>query len=310
MLANTDYENEYAKAMSCLNEQNKEYQELLDSKEYKLGNLIARTINCIAHLNFKSIRGYLRNLRWKRKLSQIAINQPDFSKDSTKPAEYLSNKRIAVYTCIFGNYDQIQEPLLHPDNIDYYLITDRKITGSSTWKTLILDDLDESLTNVEKNRFCKMHPDLIFKNYEYSIYIDGNVKVISDLTPYIYKLNHTGIGMHKHNQRRCTYDELMALLVAYKAKKRDVNKYKQFLEECGFPRNYGLLECNVIVREHHNATCKKIMEQWWEQFETGIKRDQVSLPYVLFKNNIKVEDIAVLGNDVYKNYDLRIAKHL
>ena len=311
MLANTDYEKEYAKAMACLNEQNKEYKKLLNTKEYKLGEQLIRMTQCVVHFNLKAVRGYFRNLRWKRKTSECPIPPQHVSvNERTKPMQYISNKRIAVYTCIFGNYDQVQEPLMQPDNIDYYIITDKKLKSTSIWKSVTPKvAFDRALSNVEKNRFYKMHPDLVFQDYDYSIYIDGNVKVISDLTPYIYKLKSSGIGMHRHSQRCCAYDELDALLIAYKAKRKDVNKYQCYLKENGFPRNYGLLECNVIVREHHNSICKTIMEQWWEQFEQGLKRDQVSLPYVLYKNNIEVENIAVLGTNVYDNFDFRISRH-
>ena len=249
------------------------------------------------------------NLKW-RKYERKTEQEQSFEAISIKPSEFFSQKKIAVYTCIFGDYDQIQEPLLQPNNIDYYIITDKRIDTKSAWNVIIPKfDLCEKLSNVEKNRYYKMHPDLILKDYDYSIYVDGNIKVISDLTPYIYKLNANGIGMHKHNKRNCSYDELEALLLAHKASKKDVIQYKRFLQENCFPPNYGLLECNVIVREHHNEICKKIMEQWWQQFETGIKRDQVSLPYVLHKNNIEVKDVAILGHNVYKNYDFRIVRH-
>ena len=36
---------------------------------------------------------------------------------------YFSDKKIAVYTALFGQYDTIKEPCIHPDNIDYYIFT-------------------------------------------------------------------------------------------------------------------------------------------------------------------------------------------
>ena len=40
------------------------------------------------------------------------------------PDRYFSHEKIAVYTACMGNYDNVEEPLICPDNIDYYLITD------------------------------------------------------------------------------------------------------------------------------------------------------------------------------------------
>ena len=36
--------------------------------------------------------------------------------------EYFSDARIAVFTALFGDYDDIRDPLVHPDNIDYFII--------------------------------------------------------------------------------------------------------------------------------------------------------------------------------------------
>ena len=75
------------------------------------------------------------------------------------------------------------------------------------------------------------------------------------------------------------------------------------------PHNYGLLQCNVIVREHHNEMCKKIMEEWWEEFLKHPQRDQISLPYVLYKNKIPTNKISILGNNVYNNPSFRVILH-
>ena len=154
-----------------------------------------------------------------------------------------------------------------------------------------------------------MHPDVVFPSYPYSVYIDGNIRVISDLTPYIGLLGDCGIGFHYHNQRVCAYQELEAIQLAHKASAADANAYADYLRAQGFPERYGLLECNVIVRAHHNPVCRRVMEGWWAQYREHVKRDQVSLPFVLYQNDVKVDDVAVLGNDVYRNYSFRIVKH-
>ena len=57
------------------------------------------------------------------------------------------------------------------------------------------------------NRYIKLHPQEFFLNeYRYAIYIDGNIRVMSDLSPYTRKCNcKTGIAMHRHVQRICAY---------------------------------------------------------------------------------------------------------
>ena len=52
-----------------------------------------------------------------------------------------------------------------------------------------------------------MHPDVLFEDYNYSIYIDGNIKVIGDLTAYINLISKAGIAVHRHGKRDCVYEE-------------------------------------------------------------------------------------------------------
>lgn len=311
MLENDISREMYLALNKSLEQQNQEYLQLMNTKEYKVGSFFSRLIRCVKQGNWKSIRGYFRNRRWNKKvpLSEnvgIRKNRRDFTEN-----DYFINDRIAVYTCVFGKYDQLQEPIIKPDNVDYYIVTDQEIPQDSLWKPVMWEKYcSNSLSNAEKNRFFKMHPDYIFPEYRFSIYIDGNIKVISDLTPYVKLLGKYGMGFHYHNQRQCVYKELDAIQLAYKVDKKVAESYKNYLSANHFPENYGLLECNVIVREHNNSVCKKVMSEWWGQFLKQIKRDQVSLPYVLCENGIKVEDVAVLGSDVYSNPSFRIVRHI
>lgn len=294
-----------------LEEQNKEYLYLMSTKEYKIGSFICRLINCIKSRKWRSIRGYFWNFKWNKNvpISNDVNNHKD--KREFNEYDYFINERIAVYACVFGKYDQLQEPVIKPDNIDYYIVTDQDIPKGSSWKTVTWENhIKKSFSNVEKNRFFKMHPECLFPEYRYSIYIDGNIKVISDLTPYIKLLGKTGMGFHYHNQRSCTYKELEAIKLAHKVRRKEADNYTNYLKKNHFPQNYGLLECNVIVREHNNPICKKVMLDWWEQFLNRIKRDQVSLPFILYSNGIKIDEVAVLGNNVYSNFSFRIIKHL
>ena len=89
---------------------------------------------------------------------------------------YFSSERIAIYTCITGGYDSVIEPLFIPDNCDYYLVTDRekKLPANSAWKQIVIDRSLPQLQNLDNaglNRYYKMHPDVLFEDYNYSIYI-------------------------------------------------------------------------------------------------------------------------------------------
>ena len=51
------------------------------------------------------------------------------------------------------------------------------------------------------------------------------------------------------------------------------------------------------------------MNMWWDDYNTLSKRDQMSLPSVLYRHNMKVEDIATLGTGVENDYLVRVERH-
>ena len=62
---------------------------------------------------------------------------------------------------------------------------------------------------------------------------------------------------------------------------------KLYREE-GFPEHYGLNETNIMYRNHKSDKIISIMEEWWKFIENYSKRDQLSLSYVLWKNNMQL----------------------
>ncbi len=242
--------------------------------------------------------------QWKRTL---AIHSKQKGKNRSN---YFSEEKIAIYTVITGTYDLIYEPYCRPDNCDYFVFTDADFDDSaSTWQKREIPDSLKGLSDIEKNRYLKMHPQELFDAYKYSIYVDGNIQIVTDLTEYINKLGPVGIGAHLHPVRDCVYEEMQEVVRQGKERKEHIRRHAEYMKETGMPRHYGLLECNVIAREHHNSICRKIMEEWWQEFEAYSKRDQISLPHILFQNGIKVQEAGVLGDNVRTNPSFRIFSH-
>ena len=292
-----------------IEELNLETIKLKTSKEYLIGKKILK------------IKEYLKKLQIKTLISKIIENKK-ISKyshkeieNNYKPAEknIEVKPKIALYTCITGNYDKkILEPFIEIENIDFYLFTDNIKQKSENWHIRpITKSVDEKYNNILKNRYLKMHPYELFKDYDYSIYIDGNVQVMSDLTEMTYAVDKKiGIAMHKHQFRDCIYDEIEVCKIKnkgnYKEMKRQVKKYSQE----GFPKKFGMLEATIIITDLKNEEAKKFLNDWWNEFiSTKSLRDQISLQYVVWKNNLKISDIGVLGNNLYRNPKFRINIH-
>ena len=232
-----------------------------------------------------------------------------FKKVSFNPS-FITNEKIAVYKVIFGNYDALNEPKILPTNCDFFVITDLIIPNDSNWKKIDISHFHNSnLNNNELNRYYKFHPHLFFPSYKYSLYLDGNIELISDPREFLDSIPKAGISVHNHFRRQCIFDEIDVCINLNKDTYENLNLHRQHLISNNMPLNYGMAELPIILRQHNNLQCIKIMNEWWYEFLNYSKRDQISFPYVLYKNDIKVKEVTKLGEDIYSNYSFRKYGH-
>lgn len=214
----------------------------------------------------------------------------------------FSDERIAVYTAVFGGYDRLQEPLFCPDNVDYFVFTDGQIPAGSRWTRLPWEGkADPALTDAGKNRYLKMFPNLLFPEYAYSVYVDGNILVTADLTALAMRARGFPVALHMHKDRDCVYEEIDACIAKGKDTPEALNAQRAALREMGIPEHWGLLEAPVIARRHHDPLCIRIMESWWDCFCAGSKRDQIALISCLWELGIQPRQLGALGENLLKS---------
>lgn len=235
---------------------------------------------------------------------------PNKEADKSDNEKIFISDRIAVYTGIFGNYDEICKPQVCPSNIDYYFISDERPTDIKPFhwidgKKVIPNNITSP---IKRNRYIKMHPHELFPQYKYSVYIDGNITITADISGFINH-NNSGISTFMLPWRECIYYEALATVNDRRVVADDVcRQMKRYLDE-GMPIRYGLPEMPVIAMEHSKQQCIKIMEDWWKEFDSGAQRDQLSFMYVMWKNGMKLADMTSLGADVRKSKYLYKTRH-
>ena len=211
--------------------------------------------------------------------------------------------KIAIYTCNIGNYDDVVPPLYLPENCDYYVISDKKPNFGDFDDFTYIDSTKytQGLSGIQASRYIKMHPHVLFKEYEYSLYTDGNIRLISDPTPLIQRIGNYGIALHQHFLRCCLYDEAKVCLIYKRGQSDIINTQIAKYENQGMPQHFGLFETGILLRKHNEKRCIELMENWWEEFMSFPSRDQLSLLYICWKNGIKYSDIGILGNNLREN---------
>lgn len=213
------------------------------------------------------------------------------------------DKRVAIYTAIFGDKDYLLEPECQPDNCDFFCFTDSDNLSSPVWQIKKCEPTSED--PVRSAKTYKILPHKFFPEYEYSVWVDGNILVKGDVNKIIKRyLKVSNLAVYDHMQlpgekRDCIYEEAKALLdMANKGKYKDdpdlIKKQMAYYKGKGYPEHYGLSCGGVIVRNHNEEGVKKVMEDWWEEIKKFSRRDQLSFNYVAWENNFSF--IFIKGN--------------
>ena len=207
--------------------------------------------------------------------------------------------KIAIYTCITGNYDSVLQPLCIEDGCDYYLITDSTSGDSGLYKWVDVNEVvtQNDMNPKDKNRYCKLHPFELFSGYDYTIYLDGSIQIIKEIAKYITKTGNVGLGMHRHRKSIDIYTEGIFLSWLGAVDKQNLVLDMERYMDDGFPREFGQFECGMIVTDLNNPKAHDIYLKWFEEYMRSSKRDQQSLVYVLWKMGYTAEDIGNLGGE-------------
>ena len=278
---------------------NARYQELLHSNAFETQNKNKRYLNNLKKLDFDSI---LKDLKYRNYAKQHFSTNGNNVK-SNEQRQDLKGKKIAVYTCIVGNYDRLLEPVYKEPGVDYLIFTDQEIPNESTWEKINLQENSEynMLSPMMMNRKIKIQQSEELLKYDYTVYVDGNIEMVAAVSPMIECMGKTNIGLHYHRGRDCVYDESVAVKHLKHIKGEQIDKQLESYKVEGFPEHFGLFENSMIIRNNRDLAVLDLMNKWWEEFQKHPTRDQFSLPYVIWKTKYDRDKICILGNDIERN---------
>lgn len=198
-------------------------------------------------------------------------------------------EKIVIYTAIAGaGRDVLVDPVPDP-RIDYVCFTDQPFT-SRVWD-IRLFHFNKTCDN-RTAKHPKVLPQSYFPDHDISLWIDGNITPGPNIATVInlYLENHD-IAVHKHPKRNCIYQEAKVLLNCslddHKTIKRQIRRYKWDQ----FPKNFGLWECGILFRRHNKPEIKQAMIDWYNEIQSGSKKDQMSFAWVIRKHNLKTRTI-------------------
>lgn len=193
---------------------------------------------------------------------------------------------VVVYTAIIGDYDDLKVPSVINSNWRYVCFTDNKSLKSDIWEIRYVENVNKMEAPLFVRQF-KLCPHRFFPEYDTSIWMDANLRIEKDLAILMENYQrHADILFFPHPDRICVYDEGVVCIYWKKDDKKNILGQMQKYLEDDYPYDHGLLSGGFIVRNHNKCCVAETMEIWWNEVLNGSKRDQISLPYVLWKTKL------------------------
>lgn len=205
-----------------------------------------------------------------------------------------------VYSVITGGYDKIIEPLDTESRLDHYLLTDSAPDNyNGRWQIKVMENKD-NLSPKAFSRWLKMHPQALFPDYDYSIYVDGKITILSPLESFVQTYaKESGMICFPHYESTSLEEECEAILSNDKAKRDEIqaqlNKYKSM----GYNGKGYLTDNACLVRSHHDEKLNQVMEDWWAEYKSySHGRDQMSFDYACWQNSYDYDicDLFIYSN--------------
>jgi hypothetical protein len=194
----------------------------------------------------------------------------------------VASEKIIVYSCITGGMDSLK-PVKNEPGFRYFMFTDSKFKDSLGWEIISI----KSDNHRKIARYYKHNPHLLFPDAEYSIWLDGTHWPYQSLVPLIDILQNNVIAASRHGERNLVQEEAKICSQLQLDSKEVIDEQvKNYLKD-GFQDKHGLYETSYLIRRH-SPQMIKLQEFWWQQQQNFSIRDQISLPYCLWKLDLQI----------------------
>ncbi len=216
----------------------------------------------------------------------VAGDVPSEARDAARVLRKL------VYTCTFDSYDNLLSPLARTPGTPFLHFSDRPAPLTFGWRFRPLPGAVAGWPQNEANRYCKLLPHRVLPDVDLSIYIDGNILVLGDLTALIEEfvasdadialIDHPVPGNTVAQEIRRALDLDRIVPERRHLAERQIADY----EGRGWADLPVSFNC-ILFRRHDRPGMSDLMEAWWEETHRTILRDQTSLAGVLAESGLR-----------------------
>jgi len=199
--------------------------------------------------------------------------------------------KIIVYTTNLGDYDMLHEtPNVKfgiDDGFTYLYYTDGDAPDG--WQKVEFNG-----DSRKESRYYKINSHLL-PQHDISIYLDACYSFKSGIDNFHSYVDNCDIAIAKHGRDEDIYSHLGTCIHTEKDDpKKMVKQVCRYLSE-GLP-DHTLTENSIIIRRN-NDKVKQMNEIWWNEYLIGSERDQLSLPYAIWKSGVNLSVLPFSARD-------------
>lgn len=202
--------------------------------------------------------------------------------------------KTAVITAITGGYDKLEEQQATA-GADFICYTDNTDIISETWEIRKAKNL--FIDNNRNAKIYKIIPELFLPEYDYILWIDGNIQM-KKAAPYLIKkyLQTADLALFEHHKRVSIFEEAAICAAIGKDDKNIIDE-----QIWQYAKDYKLYECPVILRINNHKT-SAFNNAWWAQITRHSKRDQLSFSRARDQAQINIQkfDNNILTSDEFE----------
>lgn len=146
-----------------------------------------------------------------------------------------------------------------------------------------------------------------FMDCDVSIWMDGNIYMDKYPEWYVKEwLGDNDIAFFRHYKSKGLDWELKWIKYVWRSRDRDV--YEEAIKQVEHYKKYDIgkddMAMGGFIIRRHNKKVERFNEEWWAETCRWSQRDQLSLPVVLKKSDLKVNRINLdIKNNLYTRYE-------
>ncbi len=190
--------------------------------------------------------------------------------------------KLLVYTCCFGGYDSLKpQPVI--DGVEYVAITDGKCEPREPWRVV------QTEATIDSPRRSSRYPKIMAHEFfpgRTTLYIDATMRLLRDPREFadslIRQRPESQIFLCHHPERMDIQDESAAIIRVRFDDRQLVRKHLARYDDLDVS-GIGLPCGGVLLRR---PGCERFNSIWWDEYQTGSMRDQMSLPYALHMSGV------------------------